>query len=385
MPGGNGENDASSQEGDSQQLELLARAAHRLRRFRQEGLREEGEIEGAAEELAAYLEKNPQSVPALRLLADCAIILERWDLARRLIARAERLDPWNLEILIIAESLVEPPGADAETEGTRLSASSLRDLLVDPAELSLRAKGAFRLGQLDRAYSLAKLAWLLDQQQLAYLLDLYGIGAAADPERTRRELELMVQQDPPPSIFLALGAVCNVLARYTEALEWLAEGVRRAGEEDVYLRALLLNETAYVMVKMGVQLDRAVTIARAALELFPDQQNNGFIRDTLGSIYLKMGDYQKAELNLREAVEKDSSAICRFHLALVLLAQGRAAECLEEMRKLVVCHPSLESPHVEEIMILERVQNHFSRLEQLLQLGGAEELAQARQILRGLL
>lgn len=360
----------------------LVSAARKLRQAREGASVDTIEIEAVAAELSAFLDQNPDSVPALRLLADCAILLEQWEMARRHLERAERLDPWNLEILIIAESLASPPEPPDKKPG--LLQSSLQGLLVDPQELVLRAKGALRLGQLDRAYSLAKLAFLLQPQRLAFMLDVFGLGSAADPERTRTELEQLAREGGPPSVYLALGAVCNVLGRYTEALQWLGEGLNRVSD-DPYLQAMLLNETAYVMVKTGMQLERAVSVARSALETFPDPDCNGFIRDTLGAAYLKLGDYDKAVLNLREAVEKDPTAIPRFHLALAFLYQGKAAECLEQLRQLACAHPSLESPHVEETAILERVQVNFARLEQLLQLGGPEELEEVRRALSGLL
>ena len=139
-----------------------------------------------------------------------------------------------------------------------------------------------------------------------------------------------------------------------------------------------------MLAKQELHLDRCVQLARTDLELFHNPRANGFIRDTLGVVYLKRGDYDKAIQNLREAVRKDPTVIPRFHLALALLNNRDAASALTELKFIAAARPSLESPHVEETAILERVQSHILRLEDLLNLGGADDIRDAMGILEGL-
>jgi tetratricopeptide (TPR) repeat protein len=147
---------------------------------------------------------------------------------------------------------------------------------------------------------------------------------------------------------------------------------------------MLYNELAYVLAKQEIELDRCVALARTALEVFPNRRANGFIRDTLGIAYLKRGDVGKAIQNLREAVSKDPTVIPRFHLALAMLKNRDAAGALAELKQIAASRPSLESPHVEEIAILERVQSNIVRLEDLLNLGGSGDIQDALKILEGL-
>jgi tetratricopeptide (TPR) repeat protein len=345
------------------------------------------ELTAAREELRAFLAGLPASVPGLRLLAEVALRLGDLEEARRCIGQAEQLDPWNLEILIISESLY---GAEAAQRGRKPGAAPMPDSELDSGAITTeglieKAMGSFRLGQLERAYSLSKLAYRIQPQKGYHLLDIWTAGSALDPSRCRQELTLLADEEPKePYLFLALGSVDNVLGLHEEAARWLEQGLALEPKEP-YVLAMLLNELAYVLAKRGARLEEATRLARKALDVFPDRNANGFIRDTLGVVYLKRGDLEKAVRNLREAVAKDPTAIPRFHLGLALLECLDAPGSLAELRAVAAARPSLETPHVEETAILQRVQTHLSRIEDLLNLGGADDLRDAMAILRDLM
>jgi tetratricopeptide (TPR) repeat protein len=357
--------------------ELFRRAADLLlRQASASGDPAASELEAVRRELEAYYREHLDSVPALRLLAEMAQRRGDREEAHLFIGRAEALDPWNLEILIISESIHEPGGA--------MSGSGGEPQAVDPEKILERAMGFFRLGELERAYSLTRLAYLLAPSQGFFLLDVWAVGAAYDPKRALQDLvRLHEQVGDMPYLLLAIGSVCNVMGLYPEAVAWLERGLRPT--EDPFVAAMLLNELAYVQVKMGQHLERCIQMARHALEIFPNAEANGFIRDTLGVAYLKKGDLDKAVANLREAVAKDPTSIPRFHLALALLARQDAAGALGELRLIASARPSLESPHLEEMAILERVQKVMPKLDELLNLGGGENLAAARELLEDLI
>jgi tetratricopeptide (TPR) repeat protein len=346
---------------------------------------ERTELMEVTRELEQFSERHPESVPALRLLAECAQRLGDLRAARRHISRAELLDPWNVEILIISESLHEAEASLPHREGEPVRFGARINAGVISAETLLeRAMGLFRLGELERAYSLAKLSFSINPQATHHLMDVLAAGSIFDPERLRKELmQLEGEMDPPAYLYLALGSACNVIGRYEEAVAWLSKG-QELGPEEPYVLAMLHNEMAYVLAKQGLHLDRCLALARAALETFPDRSANGFIRDTLGVVYLKTGDVPKAIQNLREAVSKDPTVIPRFHLALALIHARDGASALVELRHISAARPSLESPHVEEIAILERVQSHIVKLEELLNLGGADDIRDALRLLDGL-
>jgi tetratricopeptide (TPR) repeat protein len=367
---------------------LFSRVARLLRRFEAEGSNAayQQELQAARDELQQYHNANPTSVPALRLLAECAQRLFDLPAARKYISEAELLDPWDLEILIISESLYEAEATEHKArpgEPLRLQ-SDLSSGVVSTETLLEKAMGSFRLGDLERAYSLAKLTYRINPVEEHHLMDVWAIGSAFDPNRTRAELIKLEQEgNPSPYLYLALGSVCNVVGQYQEAVYWIDRGISLS-PKDPFVLAMLFNELAYVLAKQELHLDRCVQLARTALELFPDARANGFIRDTLGVVYLKRGDYDKAIQNLREAVRKDPTVIPRFHLALALLNKRDAANALAELKFIAAARPSLESPHVEETAILDRVQSHIARLEDLLNLGGADDIRDALGILDGL-
>lgn len=367
---------------------VFSKAAQLLRRYEAEGNDQayRQELQAARDELQRFHNAHPASVPALRLLAECAQRLLDLKAARRHISQAELLDPWDLEILIISESLYEAEAACFKArpgEPLRLQ-SDLSSGVVSTETLLQKAMGSFRLGDLERAYSLAKLTYRINPVEEHHLMDVWAIGSAFDPDRTRLEMiKLEQEESPSPYLYLALGSICNVIGQHQEAVYWIDRGISLS-PRDPYILAMLFNELAYVLAKQEIHLDRCVQLARTALELFPDARANGFIRDTLGVVYLKRGDHEKAIQNLREAVRKDPTVIPRFHLALALLENRDAANALAELKFVAAARPSLESPHVEETAILERVQSHILRLEDLLNLGGVDDIRDALEILKGL-
>lgn len=345
------------------------------------------EFELARQQLEAFHLTHPDSVPALRLLTEVCSRLGDAQRTRAYIQQAERLDPWNPEILIISESLYsgQAGGADVTPGAAPMVDSELRSGAVTTESLIEKAMGSFRLGQLQRAYTLSKLAYRIEPEKGHHLLDVWTVGAALDPERTRRDLVLLEPEQPEqPYLYLALGSIDNVLGLYEEAAGWLERGLSLK-LDDPYVHAMLFNELAYVLVRRDEQLDVAVQLARRALELFPDRDANGFIRDTLGLAYLKQGQVDKALRNLREAVAKDATVVPRFHLAIALLGQKETTDALAELRIIAAARPSLESPHIEEIAILDRVQSHIAKIEELLNLGGPDDIQDALAVLAGLI
>lgn len=61
-----------------------------------------------------------------------------------------------------------------------------------------------------------------------------------------------------------------------------------------------------------------------------------------------------------------------------------AAEPDQQATSAAAARPALESPHIEETLIINRVQLHLARLEVLLNPGGADEVRDALSILEGL-
>jgi len=68
--------------------------------------------------------------------------------------------------------------------------------------------------------------------------------------------------------------------------------------------AMTLNYLGYMLADKGTRLTEALKLIRKAVELEPI---NGAFLDSLGWAYFKLGQYELAEDNLRQAVERDQT------------------------------------------------------------------------------
>jgi tetratricopeptide (TPR) repeat protein len=68
--------------------------------------------------------------------------------------------------------------------------------------------------------------------------------------------------------------------------------------------AMVLNYLGYMLADKGTRLPEALKMIRKAVEIEP---MNGAYLDSLGWAYFKLGQYELAETNLRQAVERDQT------------------------------------------------------------------------------
>jgi len=67
---------------------------------------------------------------------------------------------------------------------------------------------------------------------------------------------------------------------------------------------MTLNYLGYMLADKGTRLTEALKLIRKAVELEPI---NGAFLDSLGWAYFKLGQYELAEDNLRQAVQRDQT------------------------------------------------------------------------------
>ncbi|MDW8124164.1 MAG: tetratricopeptide repeat protein [Geminicoccaceae bacterium] len=169
------------------------------------------------------------------------------------------------------------------------------------------------------------------EAQVAMAEALRDQGRAEEATRLLRSLA----QSRPERIepLVTLGDLMRRDERWAEAIEAYTEAIRRLGEpqrphwrlfyvrgiaferakrwpeaEADFLRALdlqpdqpfVLNYLGYSWVDQGVNLERAKAMLHRAVEL---RSQDGYIVDSLGWAYFKLGDYQKAVEYLERAVE----------------------------------------------------------------------------------
>jgi tetratricopeptide (TPR) repeat protein len=107
-----------------------------------------------------------------------------------------------------------------------------------------------------------------------------------------------------------------------QALALLPEEPRTEGEKSS--RAHVLNHLAYSWVDMGMNIDEAFVMLKKAVELQP---RDGYIIDSLGWAYYRLGQYEEAVRELERAVDlKPSDPVLNDHLGDAYWKVGRVNE-----------------------------------------------------------
>lgn len=146
-------------------------------------------------------------------------------------------------------------------------------------------------------------------------------------EDAARVLETAVQLDPQ-----------NIPALSTLALAY--DNLKRYEDSDrIYERALkidpnnhlILNNYGYSLADRGIQLERALKMAKEAVHQQPE--NSSYL-DTLGWVFFKLGDYEKALQYIMRAIEAgDASAVIQEHLGDIYSKLNKPEKALEYWQK----------------------------------------------------
>ena len=100
----------------------------------------------------------------------------------------------------------------------------------------------------------------------------------------------------------------------------------------------VLNYLGYSWVDQGVNLDRALKMIRRAVDLRP---NDGFIVDSLGWAYFRLGAFDKAVTRLERAVElKPNDPVLNDHLGDAYWRVGRHTEARFQWRRALTLKPT---------------------------------------------
>ena len=92
--------------------------------------------------------------------------------------------------------------------------------------------------------------------------------------------------------------------------------------------AMTLNYLGYMLADKGMRLPEALKMIRKAVELEP---GNGAYLDSLGWVYFKMGEYELAEDNLRQAVARDQTdPTVHEHMGDLYEKTGRIRQAAEQ-------------------------------------------------------
>ena len=111
-----------------------------------------------------------------------------------------------------------------------------------------------------------------------------------------------------------------------------------------------LNYLGYTLAEMGIRLTEAENLIKHALELKP---GDGYITDSLGWVYFKMGHHEKALVWIQKALEElPDDPLITEHLGDAYMALGRWREAQKAYQRAIdLGHESPEKleAKIEEI------------------------------------
>lgn len=123
-----------------------------------------------------------------------------------------------------------------------------------------------------------------------------------------------------------LALVYDGLKRFSDSDSMYEEALALNPDND-----LVLNNYGYSLADRGLQLKRALEMARKAVTARPD---NPSYLDTYGWVYYRLGDYHEAEKYIRKAVDRgEVSAVVYEHLGDVEYRLNNKPEALEMWNK----------------------------------------------------
>ncbi len=140
--------------------------------------------------------------------------------------------------------------------------------------------------------------------------------------------------------------------------------------------AMVLNYLGYMLADKGNRLPEALKMIRKAVQLEP---MNGAYLDSLGWAYFKMGQYELAEENLRQAVERDQTdPTVHDHLGDLYEKTGRIRLAAAQWELSLTQYSKSAPPDVEpaEVAKVQRKLENCSR--QIGEAGNQRRTAKAR-------
>jgi tetratricopeptide (TPR) repeat protein len=152
-----------------------------------------------------------------------------------------------------------------------------------------------------------------------------------------RPLEKAVSLKPTDTDALStLGQVYEALHRYDDAYRIYETALKVDAKN-----SLILNNYAYSLSERGVDLDKALKMAKLAVDLDP---NNSAYLDTMGWVYFKLGEYKEAESFVKKALaarqkSDGSSATLEEHLGDIYEKLGDNDRAIEQWKKALEENP----------------------------------------------
>ena len=137
-------------------------------------------------------------------------------------------------------------------------------------------------------------------------------------------------------LFYAHGVALERLKRWPEAETYLLRALELSPDQPI-----VLNYLGYSWVDQGVHLDRAKGMLHRAVEL---RAEDGFIVDSLGWAYFRLGDFEQATIYLERAVELEpGDAVINDHLGDAYWRVGREREARFQWQRALSLKPEADA------------------------------------------
>ncbi len=156
------------------------------------------------------------------------------------------------------------------------------------------------------------------------LAKLYLLMGKAD--NSIEEYKILSDLDPEnASVHLSIGNIYSRQGKIDKALDEYKQVIALAPDSPIGY-----NELAYHYAESGTNLDEGQRHALKAAELAP---KDSAILDTLGWVYFKKGNYNKAIKTLKAAVaSRQNAPTIRFHLGMAYYKNRNLTKALDEFK-----------------------------------------------------
>jgi tetratricopeptide (TPR) repeat protein len=198
------------------------------------------------------------------------------------------------------------------------------------------------LGRNDEAIGHLKTVLAQDPDDMKAYLALGGVYAAKEDYRSAAELyDKAVARIPNPTaedwtIFYRRGIAYERLKEWPKAEPNFKEALKLSPDQPQ-----VLNYLGYSWVDMDIKLDEGLKMIRKAVDQRP---SDGYIVDSLGWAYYKLGRYQDALVQLQRAVSlKPEDPVLNDHLGDALWRVGRKLEATYQWRHASDMHPDAQT------------------------------------------
>ncbi len=321
---------------------------------------EDEQIDAARELLEQVLQRNPNHPEALVNLADIHIMREEWDVAGRLLlGLVNDPDVTLSNKLEIIQYVLSRYSNDPDNKSLQDTAAGLIDsLLADEPDNGMAHAMAAEFYSLSdngdqSLYHLRRTTELMPENDAAWrqLVQTYYIeGRYEEAIHAAQQADEFIPQDA--FVLFFKGGSYFLKEQYSEAAKFLSaaaelpsrsqfrsiifgtlgdayasleewDAADTAYEEAITLdpdNEVALNNFAYYLSERDIRLKEAKEMAQRALELNPE---NAAFLDTMGWIYFKIGDYEKAREYIRASIETgEASAEVLEHMGDVYDKMG---------------------------------------------------------------